>query len=100
MLKGMSTQVVVILLGGLDTELFGSSEESRNRRNHQVMRQRGKFRIDGVLKSSLYNEVLIRLNMEEIAPTLIIDLDLILNSQENQITVFHPVHLSSMFLTK
>lgn len=45
---------------------FGSSEEARNRRNHQVMRQLVRsFWIDGVLKSSLYNEVLIRLNLEE-----------------------------------
>ena len=46
--------------------IFGSSEEVRNQRNHQVMRQLvRKFWIDGVLKSSLYNEVLIRLNLEE-----------------------------------
>ncbi len=46
--------------------IFGSNEEVRNRRNHKVMRQLVRsFWIDGVLKSSLYNEVLIRLNMEE-----------------------------------
>jgi hypothetical protein len=38
----------------------------RNQRNHATMRQLvRKFWIDGVLKSSLYNEVLIRLNLTE-----------------------------------
>lgn len=40
--------------------------DARNQRNHKVMRQLVRtFWIDGVLKSSLYNEVLIRLNMEK-----------------------------------
>lgn len=38
----------------------------RNQRNHQVMRHLvSSFWIDGVLKHSLYNEVLIRLNLEK-----------------------------------
>ncbi len=41
-------------------------KDAKNQRNHAVMRQLvRKFWIDGVLKSSLYNEVLIRLNLTE-----------------------------------
>lgn len=41
-------------------------KDAKNQRNHAVMRQLvRKFWIDGVLKSSLYNEVLIRLNLQE-----------------------------------
>ena len=41
-------------------------KDAKNQRNHAVMRQMvRKFWIDGVLKSSLYNEVLIRLNLTE-----------------------------------
>lgn len=40
--------------------------DARNQRNHKVMRQLVRsFWIDGVLKSSLDNEVLIRLNIEK-----------------------------------
>ncbi|MEZ4736626.1 MAG: NACHT domain-containing protein [Caldilineaceae bacterium] len=41
-------------------------KDAKNQRNHAVMRQLvRRFWIDGVLKSSLYNEVLIRLNLTE-----------------------------------
>ena len=40
--------------------------DARNQRNHAALRKMVRsFWIDGVLKSSLYNEVLIRLNMEK-----------------------------------
>ena len=38
----------------------------RNQRNHAVLRQAvNRFWLDGVLKSSLYKEVRIRLNLDE-----------------------------------
>ena len=41
-------------------------EDARNQRNHKMLRQMVRsFWVDGVLKSSLYNEVLIRLNLEK-----------------------------------
>lgn len=41
-------------------------KDAKNQRNHAAMRKLvRKFWIDGVLKSSLYNEVLIRLNLAE-----------------------------------
>ncbi|MEZ4714403.1 MAG: NACHT domain-containing protein [Caldilineaceae bacterium] len=40
--------------------------DARNQRNHAIMRQLVRsFWIDGVLRHSLYNEILLRLNLEE-----------------------------------